>query len=227
MVICCGRPMASAMPTASFSPSVFVRRKFLQQVRPVASHDTAYFVIDDIDVVERLNLHADPFKVLWAERAAVQEFHWHTFAPPRGRRHRVQPGDTGIGALPGHQEHRKPSTRLPTEASGWRSKVRISIARACATAWTVNVQPRRSGDDGAADCWRPQRDRSAFHRSMTWRASFRAASSAARFCMSSAALRPRLRSGHRTSGCNLVDDRRILIAGARLVDAPLYRPHAK
>jgi len=36
MVICRGRPMASAMPTASFSPSVFVRRKFLQQVRPVA-----------------------------------------------------------------------------------------------------------------------------------------------------------------------------------------------
>jgi hypothetical protein len=129
MVICRGRPMASAMPTASFSPSVFVRRKFLQQVRPVASHDTAYFVIDDIDVVERPNLQADPFKVLWAERAAVQEFHWHTFAPPRGRRHRVQPGDTGIGALPGHQEHRKPSKRLPTEASGWRSKVRISIAR--------------------------------------------------------------------------------------------------
>src|SRR5260370_16581179 len=122
MVICRGRPMASAMPTASFSPSVFVRRKFLQQVRPVASHDTAYFVIDDIDVVERLNLHADPFKVLWAERAAVQEFHWHTFAPPRGRRHRVQPGDTGIGALPGHQEHRKPSKRLPTEASGWRPR---------------------------------------------------------------------------------------------------------
>src|SRR6266446_6233854 len=23
--------------------------------------------------------------------------------------------------------------------------------------WTVNVQPRRSGDDGAPDCWRPQR----------------------------------------------------------------------
>src|SRR5260370_2693749 len=62
---------------------------------------------------------------------------------------------------------------------------------------------------------------------MTWRASFRAALSAARFCMSSAALRPRLRSGHRASGCNLVDERRIVIAGARLVDAPRYRPHAK
>jgi hypothetical protein len=35
----------------------------------------------------------------------------------------------GIGADPGHHEHRKPSTRLPTEASGWRSMVRISIAR--------------------------------------------------------------------------------------------------
>src|SRR5882762_10937634 len=61
---------------------------------------------------------------------------------------------------------------------------------------------------------------------MTWRASFRAALSAARFCMSSAALRPRLQSGHRASGCNLVDERRIVIAGARLVDAPRYRPHA-
>jgi len=35
----------------------------------------------------------------------------------------------GIGAEPGHQEHRRPSTRLPTEASGWRSTVRKSIAR--------------------------------------------------------------------------------------------------
>jgi hypothetical protein len=36
---------------------------------------------------------------------------------------------TGIGAEPGHHEHRSPSTRLPTLASGWRSIVRMSIAR--------------------------------------------------------------------------------------------------
>jgi hypothetical protein len=35
----------------------------------------------------------------------------------------------GIGAEPGHQEHRRPSTSVPTEARGWRSTVRRSIAR--------------------------------------------------------------------------------------------------
>ncbi len=34
------------------------------------------------------------------------------------------PTRTSIGAEPGHKEHRKPSTRLPTDASGWRSTVR-------------------------------------------------------------------------------------------------------
>jgi hypothetical protein len=34
-----------------------------------------------------------------------------------------------MGAEPGHQEHRRPSTSVPTEASGWRSSVRRSIAR--------------------------------------------------------------------------------------------------
>jgi hypothetical protein len=34
-----------------------------------------------------------------------------------------------MGAEPGHQEHRRPSTSVPTEASGWRSTVRRSIAR--------------------------------------------------------------------------------------------------
>jgi len=29
----------------------------------------------------------------------------------------------GIGAEPGHQEHRRPSIRLPIDASGWRSMV--------------------------------------------------------------------------------------------------------
>jgi hypothetical protein len=40
-----------------------------------------------------------------------------------------RPSIFGIGAEPGHQPHRKPSTRVPTEASGWRSTVRRSIAR--------------------------------------------------------------------------------------------------
>ena len=35
----------------------------------------------------------------------------------------------GIGAVPPHQEHLNPSTRLRTEASGCRSIVRMSIAR--------------------------------------------------------------------------------------------------
>jgi hypothetical protein len=45
--------------------------------------------------------------------------------PPTGRR----PSYLGIGADPGHLEHHNPSTRVPTEASGWRSMVRRSIAR--------------------------------------------------------------------------------------------------
>jgi hypothetical protein len=40
-----------------------------------------------------------------------------------------RPVSTGIGALsPGHHEHRKPITRLPTDASGGRSRVRMSSA---------------------------------------------------------------------------------------------------
>jgi hypothetical protein len=34
-----------------------------------------------------------------------------------------------MGAVPGHQEHRRPSTSVPAEASGWRSTVRRSIAQ--------------------------------------------------------------------------------------------------
>src|SRR5262249_50626511 len=69
----------------------------------------------------------------------------------------MQPGKDGIGAKPGHHEHLKPSTKLPTDASGWRSRVRISIAFACPTTWTIDIEPRRSGNDGAPDGWRPQR----------------------------------------------------------------------
>jgi hypothetical protein len=36
---------------------------------------------------------------------------------------------TSAGADPGHQEQRSPSTKVPTEANGWRSMVLRSIAR--------------------------------------------------------------------------------------------------
>jgi hypothetical protein len=39
------------------------------------------------------------------------------------------PSSFGIGADPGHHEHRSPSTIVPNEASGWRSTVRRSMAR--------------------------------------------------------------------------------------------------
>jgi hypothetical protein len=44
-----------------------------------------------------------------------------------GRAYR--PSSFGIGAMPGHQEHRRPSTSVPTDARGWRSTARRSIAR--------------------------------------------------------------------------------------------------
>jgi hypothetical protein len=40
-----------------------------------------------------------------------------------------RPDSFGIGADLGHHEHLSPSTSAPTEASGWRSSVRRSIAR--------------------------------------------------------------------------------------------------
>jgi hypothetical protein len=47
-------------------------------VRPVASHDAAYFVIDDsYDLEAFLDLPADQFKFLRTEGTTVQEFHWH------------------------------------------------------------------------------------------------------------------------------------------------------
>ncbi len=55
----------------------------------------------------------------------------------------VSPEMTGIGAEPGHQEHLRPSTRLRTEASGWRSMVRISIA------WLV-LHPRTNASSQGA-----------------------------------------------------------------------------
>ncbi len=75
-------------------------------MRPVASDNAAYFVIDGADDFEALlDLPADQFKFLRAEGTAVQEFHWHVsptrksgtaflgFAPRHGRRRLVEPGD--------------------------------------------------------------------------------------------------------------------------------------
>jgi hypothetical protein len=53
-------------------------RKLLQQVRPVARDNAAYLVIDGGGVVVAfLDLPAKHFKVLRADGATVQEFHWH------------------------------------------------------------------------------------------------------------------------------------------------------
>jgi hypothetical protein len=67
-----------------------------------------------------------------------------------------RPSSFGIGADPGHHEHRRPSTNVPTEASGWRSTVRKSIARLGAAPWTEDIQPRRSGDQRSPNGGRPQ-----------------------------------------------------------------------
>ena len=39
------------------------------------------------------------------------------------------PSSFGMAADPGHHEQRRPSTSVPTDANGWRSSVRRSIAR--------------------------------------------------------------------------------------------------
>jgi hypothetical protein len=59
------------------------------------------------------------------ERAKLQPLTWARFAGGKA----LSPSSFGIGADSGHQEHRRPSTIVPTEASGWRSTVRRSIAR--------------------------------------------------------------------------------------------------
>jgi hypothetical protein len=50
----------------------------------------------------------------------------------------------GVGADPGHHEHRGPSTNVPTEASGFRSIAQID--RRLVPAWVEDVQPGCSGD---------------------------------------------------------------------------------
>jgi hypothetical protein len=63
----------------------------------------------------------------------------------------------GIGAETGHHEHRSSSTKLPTDASGWRSIVRISIAPliwqpgqyTSSHGMPATIAPRIVGDDRA------------------------------------------------------------------------------
>ncbi len=74
--------VSGARNTASI---FFGRRKFGQQMWPVASHNPAYLVIDGANVVHALKLAADHLKLFRAQRATVQKFHRHdAFAPPRG-----------------------------------------------------------------------------------------------------------------------------------------------
>jgi hypothetical protein len=46
-------------------------------VRPVALDDSAHFVVDSVDGVKLLDLHADGFELVRIERAAFVELHWH------------------------------------------------------------------------------------------------------------------------------------------------------
>jgi hypothetical protein len=61
-----------------------LRRKLLEQVRPVAGDDPPYLVIDRGDDLEAsLDLPADYFQFFRAERAAMQEFNSHINPTPR------------------------------------------------------------------------------------------------------------------------------------------------
>lgn len=60
----------------------------------------------------------------------------------------------GIGAGPGHHEHRRPSTGMPTEASGWR-RVRRSIALLVPQP-AEHVKPWRASERRGPDRGRPQ-----------------------------------------------------------------------
>ena len=64
--------------------AVLLRRKLRQQVRPVASDNATYFVVDgSYDLEAFLDLPADQFKLLRAEGATVQEFDWHATPNPQ------------------------------------------------------------------------------------------------------------------------------------------------
>jgi hypothetical protein len=47
------------------------RRQLCQQVRPVASHDPAYLVVNHANHLEFLDLPSDHFKVFRAQRATL------------------------------------------------------------------------------------------------------------------------------------------------------------
>jgi hypothetical protein len=59
----------------------------------------------------------------------TQTYHACALPMPCAGGKAYSPSSLGMGANPGHHEHRRPSTRVPTEARGWRSRVRRSIAR--------------------------------------------------------------------------------------------------
>ena len=62
----------------AITASVFFRWELGDQVRPIASNNGTYFVVDGADTVETLlDLPAEEFKFLPAEQTAVQEFHSH------------------------------------------------------------------------------------------------------------------------------------------------------
>jgi hypothetical protein len=61
----------------------------------------------------------------------------------------------GIGADPGHHEHRRPSTRVPTEAQVTIIGAQVDRP-ACPAAWTVGVEPWRPGDQRGTNGGRPQ-----------------------------------------------------------------------
>jgi hypothetical protein len=66
-----------------------------------------------------------------------------------------KPNSFAIGADPGHHEHRRPSTSVPTEAAGADRRPKIDRA-ACAAAWAVQVEPWHAGEHRRPDCRRPQ-----------------------------------------------------------------------
>jgi hypothetical protein len=81
--------------------------------------------------------------------------------------------------------------RIVIEGLSIQLRVAVAAVNGPATR-TMDIKPRHAGDDGGPDCRRPRRAsagrKRAFQRSITVRASSRAAFSAAAFCISSAAL---------------------------------------
>jgi hypothetical protein len=118
----------------------------------------------------------------------------------------------GIGAASGHHEHRSPSTRVATEARGWRSTFRRSIARpvpqpgqnTSSQGVPAISAARIVGDHSmsrlAASC--------SFQRPMTAWASARAAASATCRLAAVAMSRPRVRTPIAASSVELQNNPR-------------------